>query len=76
MQYADYAIWQRKWVDGEVLRQQAEYWKTTLSGAPGLLELPADHPRPARQSHAGAVAGVELDEALTAGLRSLGRRHG
>ncbi|HEX5727665.1 MAG TPA: condensation domain-containing protein, partial [Longimicrobiaceae bacterium] len=76
VQYADYAIWQRKWVDGEVLRQQAEYWKTTLSGAPELLELPTDRPRPARQSHVGAMARVELDEALTAGLRSLGRRHG
>ncbi|HEX9939022.1 MAG TPA: amino acid adenylation domain-containing protein, partial [Longimicrobium sp.] len=76
VQYADYAAWQRRWVTGEVLRQQADYWKETLSGAPGLLELPADHPRPARQSHAGAVAGLELDEALTAGLKALGRRHG
>ncbi|HEU4883163.1 MAG TPA: AMP-binding protein, partial [Longimicrobium sp.] len=76
IQYADYAAWQRKWVDGEVLRQQAEYWKTTLSGAPELLELPTDHPRPAVQDHAGAAASVELDEALTDRLRSLGRRNG
>jgi amino acid adenylation domain-containing protein len=76
IQYADYAAWQRHWVDGEVLREQTAYWKATLTGAPELLELPADHPRPARQSHAGAVAGLELDEELTAGLRSLGRRHG
>ncbi|HEV2149750.1 MAG TPA: amino acid adenylation domain-containing protein, partial [Longimicrobiaceae bacterium] len=45
VQYADYAVWQRRWVEGEVLRQQAEYWKRTLSGAPELLELPADRPR-------------------------------
>ncbi|HEU4881857.1 MAG TPA: amino acid adenylation domain-containing protein, partial [Longimicrobium sp.] len=76
IQYADYAAWQRKWVTGEVLRQQAEYWKTTLSGVPGLLELPTDRPRPARQSHAGTTATVEFDEALTAGLSSLARRHG
>ncbi|WP_420127865.1 non-ribosomal peptide synthase/polyketide synthase [Longimicrobium sp.] len=76
VQYADYAIWQRKWVDGEVLRQQAEYWKTTLAGAPGLLELPADRPRPARQDHAGATLGFDLGEELTAGLKALGQRHG
>jgi amino acid adenylation domain-containing protein len=76
IQYADYAAWQRKWVDGDVLRQQAEYWKTTLSGAPALLELPTDHPRPARQDHAGASEGVVLDEALTAGLKALSQRHG
>ncbi|MFL5383082.1 MAG: non-ribosomal peptide synthase/polyketide synthase, partial [Longimicrobiaceae bacterium] len=76
VQYADYAAWQRKWVAGEVLQRQAEYWKETLAGAPELLELPADHPRPARQSHAGAYLETELDEALTAGLKSLGLRHG
>ncbi|HEX9937850.1 MAG TPA: amino acid adenylation domain-containing protein, partial [Longimicrobium sp.] len=76
IQYADYAAWQRKWVADEVLREQAEYWKTALAGAPGLLELPTDHPRPARQDHAGAYVGVNLDEALTAGLRSLSQRHG
>ncbi|HVG45327.1 MAG TPA: condensation domain-containing protein, partial [Longimicrobium sp.] len=76
VQYADYAVWQRTWVEGEVLRQQAEYWKTTLTGAPELLELPVDHPRPARQDHAGAALGIDLGEALTAGLKSLGQRHG
>jgi amino acid adenylation domain-containing protein len=76
IQYADYAAWQRRWVDGEVLREQSEYWTTTLAGTPELLELPADHPRPARQDFAGAAAGVLLDEALTAGLKALGRRHG
>ncbi len=76
VQYADYAAWQRKWVDGEVLQQQADYWKTTLSGAPELLEVPTDHVRPLVQSHAGAVAGVELDEELTAALKALSQRHG
>jgi amino acid adenylation domain-containing protein len=76
VQYADYAAWQRRWVDGEVLRKQAEYWKETLAGAPELLELPADHARPARQDFTGGVVGIELDAELTAGLKALGQRHG
>jgi amino acid adenylation domain-containing protein len=76
IQYADYAAWQRKWVDGEVLRRQAEYWRRTLSGAPGLLELPADHPRPARQDPRGAFLPWTLDEVLASALERLGRRHG
>ncbi|HEU0016243.1 MAG TPA: amino acid adenylation domain-containing protein, partial [Longimicrobium sp.] len=76
VQCADYAAWQRRWVEGDVLRAQAEYWTETLGGAPELLELPADHPRPARMDHAGAQVAVRLDEALTAGLKALSRRHG
>ncbi|HEU4560211.1 MAG TPA: amino acid adenylation domain-containing protein, partial [Longimicrobium sp.] len=58
------------------MQAAAEYWSTALSGAPGLLELPTDHPRPARQDHAGASVGVELGEELSAGLEALSRRHG
>jgi amino acid adenylation domain-containing protein len=76
VQYADYAVWQRRRVDGPVLEAQAEYWMETLAGAPELLELPTDHPRPARQDFAGASVKVELDEALTAALKTLGQRHG
>ncbi|HVH13564.1 MAG TPA: condensation domain-containing protein, partial [Longimicrobium sp.] len=76
VQYADYAIWQRRWVEGEVLQVQADYWTRTLAGAPELLDLPTDHPRPAKTDHAGALFGVELDETLTAGLKALARRHG
>ncbi|HEX9936329.1 MAG TPA: condensation domain-containing protein, partial [Longimicrobium sp.] len=76
VQYADYAAWQRRWVDGDVLQQQAEYWTRTLSGAPELLELPTDHPRPARQDHVGGTARIVLDEELTAGLKALGQRRG
>ncbi|HEX8242473.1 MAG TPA: condensation domain-containing protein, partial [Longimicrobium sp.] len=76
VQYADYAAWQRRWVEGEVLQAQADYWRKTLSGAPELLELPTDHPRPARQDFAGAAVGLVLDEALTAGLKALSQRHG
>ncbi|WP_254061908.1 condensation domain-containing protein, partial [Granulicella sp. L60] len=76
IQYVDYAVWQRKWIEGEVLQQQAAYWQTALAGAPALLELPADHPRPVQQSYAGAFAGLVLDQELTAQLRGLSRRHG
>jgi amino acid adenylation domain-containing protein len=76
VQYADYAVWHRRWVEGPVLEAQAEYWTRTLAGAPELLALPTDHPRPAKQDFAGASVNVELDEALTAALRTLGQRHG
>jgi amino acid adenylation domain-containing protein len=76
VQYADYAAWQRKWVSGDVLQRQADHWKHALAGVPERLELPADRVRPARQDVAGAFAALELDEALTAGLKALGDRHG
>src|SRR5689334_7363203 len=76
IQYADYAVWQRQWIEGEILQQQAAYWKTTLAGAPALLELPADHARPVEQSYAGAALPVVLEEKLTSGLKGLSRSHG
>ncbi|MBB4636977.1 amino acid adenylation domain-containing protein [Longimicrobium terrae] len=76
VQYADYAAWQRRWVEGDVLREQADYWAETLGGAPELLELPTDRPRPAEMNHGGARLGLELDEELTAALKALSRRHG
>ncbi|HEU0052552.1 MAG TPA: condensation domain-containing protein, partial [Longimicrobium sp.] len=76
VQYADYAVWQRRWVEGEVLREQASYWRETLEGAPELLELPTDHARPARQDFSGGLIEFGLDEGLTAGLKALGQRHG
>ncbi|HST63345.1 MAG TPA: amino acid adenylation domain-containing protein, partial [Longimicrobium sp.] len=76
IQYADYAVWHRRWVEGPVLEAQAEYWTEVLAGAPELLELPTDHPRPAKQEFAGASVGVELDQALATGLKTLSQRHG
>ncbi|HEV2274189.1 MAG TPA: condensation domain-containing protein, partial [Acidobacteriaceae bacterium] len=76
VQYADYAVWQRQCVEGKILQQQAAYWKSALAGAPALLELPADHPRPAQQDFAGSTLPMELDEQLTDGLKELSRRHG
>jgi Condensation domain len=57
LQYADYAVWQRKWMEGEILREQAEYWKKTLAGVPELLNVPTDHARPAQQDFAGDRGG-------------------
>ena len=76
IQYADYAIWQREWLQGEVLRQQGQYWKEQLSGAPSLLTLPTDRPRPAMQSYAGARVRFGVSKELTEGLRALSQRHG
>ncbi len=53
LQYADYAVWQRGWLTGEVLDKQLRYWKQQLEGAPQVLELPTDRPRPAVQTFRG-----------------------
>ena len=74
IQYADYAVWQREWLQGETLERQLTYWKSHLSGAPALLELPTDRPRPAVQTFQGAVKHWELSEELTRGLNALSRQ--
>ncbi|MET0264840.1 MAG: amino acid adenylation domain-containing protein [Duganella sp.] len=76
IQYADYAAWQRTWLQGAVLEGQTAFWKRQLQGAPALLELPSDRPRPARQSYAGGSVPLILDAALTCELKALGQRHG
>nr|WP_282601189.1 non-ribosomal peptide synthetase [Ralstonia pseudosolanacearum] len=76
IQYADYAVWQRRWLDGEELQRQGLYWEQALAGAPTLLSLPTDRARPAQQNYAGGSVEVVFDEALSAGLRKLSQRHG
>ncbi|MBX8510359.1 amino acid adenylation domain-containing protein [Pseudomonas cichorii] len=76
IQYADHAVWQREWLSGSRLQAQKDYWQQHLLGAPTLLELPTDHPRPLVQSHAGGQYNVVLPTGLTSGLRALSRRHG
>jgi amino acid adenylation domain-containing protein/natural product biosynthesis luciferase-like monooxygenase protein len=76
IQYPDYAAWQRQWLSGERLQKQTEYWRQTLADAPVLLDLPTDHPRPLRQSFAGASITISLDSKLTQGLRELSSRSG
>ena len=73
VQYADYAHWERQWLQGEVLDKQLEYWKQQLADVP-VLELPADRPRPPVPTYGGTLEGFEVDETLTAGLNELSRR--
>jgi amino acid adenylation domain-containing protein len=76
IQYTDYAMWERQWLEGEVMGQQSEYWKGALQGAPAFLELPMDHPRPAQQDYRGRIEKLVLEQELTAGLKELSGRHG
>jgi NRPS condensation-like uncharacterized protein/acyl carrier protein len=75
IQYADYAVWQRNWLQGEVLEGQLAYWRKQLAElAP--LELPADYPRPAVASYRGAELNLVISEKLTEKLQALSRREG
>jgi amino acid adenylation domain-containing protein len=76
VQYADYAIWERQWLEGKVMGQQGEYWKSALQDAPALLKLPTDHARPAQQDYRGGIERLVLEQGLTAGLKELSWRQG
>ena len=76
LQYADYAHWQRQWLQGAVLEEQIGYWKRQLAGAPSVLELPADRPRPAVQGFQGATQTKLLASGLVNGLKDLSRQEG
>jgi len=75
LQYADYARWQRRWLQGEVLQRQLRYWKHVLAQLP-VLDLPTDRIRPAWPSYRGARVAFALGRELTRSLRELGRREG
>ncbi|MFV1968307.1 MAG: amino acid adenylation domain-containing protein, partial [Pirellulaceae bacterium] len=75
IQYADYASWQRKWLSGERLQQQLNYWEQQLDQAPEVLDLPTDRPRPRVQRFRGARYRLEIDRDLTNALQQLGRQH-
>ncbi|MFN6531145.1 non-ribosomal peptide synthetase [Nostoc sp. ChiSLP03a] len=76
IQYADFAIWQRQWLQKEVLQTQLDYWKQQLKNAPTLLELPTDRPRPAIQTYRGAVQYVELSSELSQAIANFSRQEG
>jgi amino acid adenylation domain-containing protein len=76
IQYADFAVWQRDWLRGEVLENQLSYWKKQLGGIPAVLNFPTDRPRPARQSYRGARQSIELSSELTQRLKTLSRKEG
>jgi len=76
VQYADYAAWQRNWLQGAVLERQLDYWTDKLAGAPELLELPADNPRPAVMSYRGKHLQSTLNPVLTQAIKQLSRKQG
>jgi surfactin family lipopeptide synthetase A len=76
IQYADFAVWQRQYLSGEVLDKQLKYWQEQLTTVPPVLTLPTDKPRPAIQNFQGGVERFQLDQNVTQGLKKLGQDHG
>lgn len=76
IQYADFAYWQRHWLTGKVLEEQLSFWKRQIAGAPQLLALPTDKPRPAVRSFAGAHQSFVLGADLSAQLKALSQQEG
>ena len=76
IQYADFGIWQREWLQGEVLQNKISYWQQQLKDAPALLSLPTDRPRPAVQTFAGAIQEFALSVELSNHLTQLSQKQG
>ncbi|ARU62801.1 hypothetical protein CBW65_18855 [Tumebacillus avium] len=76
VQYADYALWQREWLQGKVLDAQIGYWKQQLDGAPPVFQMPTDRPRPAVQSYRGATEYFTIPLAVAEQLKLLSKREG
>ncbi|MBW4500879.1 MAG: SDR family NAD(P)-dependent oxidoreductase [Scytonema hyalinum WJT4-NPBG1] len=76
IQYADFAVWQRQWLQGEVLETQLAYWKQQLGNNLPVLKLPTDCPRPAVQTHRGARQSLRLDKTLSEALKKLTTEEG
>jgi hypothetical protein len=72
VQYADYAIWQRQYLEGDVLESKIAYWQEKLKGV-APLELPADYARPSVQSSKGAVTSFSIDKKTSSQIQQLGR---
>ncbi|WP_193200137.1 type I polyketide synthase, partial [Nostoc sp. MG11] len=76
IQYVDFAVWQRQWLQGAVLQSQLAYWKQQLSGAATILSLPTDRPRPTMQTVRGAHQHFALSVELTNALKALSKKAG
>jgi amino acid adenylation domain-containing protein len=76
IQYADFAVWQRGWLQGEALERQLAYWRERLGGAPAALALPTDRPRPAVRTYRGGRLSFDLPAGLSRELRAFSRREG
>ena len=75
VQYADYAVWQREWFQGETVKNHVHFWQRQLADLP-LLQLATDHARPPVATHRGASLSLELSDRLTTELKVLSRREG
>ena len=76
LQYRDFSRWQRGWLKGEALTHQLDYWRSHLAGAPQVLELPTDRPRPPMESHRGANHPFSIPREMVERLHALSRREG
>jgi surfactin family lipopeptide synthetase A len=76
IQYADFSVWQRQWLQGDVLEEHLSYWKERLNGTLPMVELPLDRPRPAVQTHSGSWESVVFPAALAGKLKELSRGKG
>lgn len=76
IQYADFAAWQRDWLQGDELQRQLDYWKNELAGATGVLELPTDHPRTPSSQSPGAYEFMSLSKELSSEIKELSKREG
>src|SRR6185437_15194704 len=76
IQYADYAQWQRQWLQGEVLERQLSYWREHLADLPPMLELPTDRPRPLEQTYRGSAERFSVSPEVSDRLRKLSRDNG
>ncbi|BCL39535.1 non-ribosomal peptide synthetase [Nostoc sp. MS1] len=76
IQYADFAVWQKQWLTGDVLARQINYWKQQLAGAPPLLELPTDRPRPPVQTFKAGVELFKINQNLISQLRKRSQESG
>jgi len=76
VQYADYSVWQRRWLQGPVVENLLAYWQRELAGAPALLRLPTDRPRPVVQTFRGATESLLLSAELSAAIRAISRQEG
>jgi amino acid adenylation domain-containing protein len=75
LQYADYTVWQRSWLQGEVLARQLEYWQGELEGLPEVHDLPLDRARPARPGHVGGAERCRIDRETLGRIRALCKRY-
>jgi len=76
IEYGDYAVWQRSWLQGDLLQQQVDYWKQQLDGIPELLELPTDYTRPPQMSYRGSYYSQPLSDHLNQNICALSRQQG